>query len=479
MALVVCSLVPYLVLTVAVIPLNKIISAGLGMSRPAFQVTASMSAGAYAVGTLLAAQFAVHFPPRRILVGYEVCFLVASVLAAWAPSAAVFVAAFIAQGLFTSLMLIAAIPPLVTSWPAARMPGSAGILNLCIFGAVAVGPTAGALQAAAGNWRPLFWCVAAVSAVALLLSVLTFQDDPPAEPGAPWDFVALALGITGCGAAFYGAGQLQASMRAEPRSVLPLVAGVALITLLVGYEYRLPDPLVPVKAIATSVPVAGIFGALTASAAAIGVTQLLLAMLATTSTPTTTALIFLPEFVAALAVAGLFTALFRTRFTPVLIAGGLLMVVAAAALLAVTLPGTGPVLAAVTGLLGLGVAAAVSPALFVAALSLRSRLLQRVFALIELLRAVTAFLVAPVLVFLAGTLGTSRAPATGDAVWICFAIATIGLAGATALYLSGRPRLEPPDLERWRGRDEPAWSTPPLLGALPRRRPGADPERPR
>jgi hypothetical protein len=183
----------------------------------------------------------------------------------------------------------------------------------------------------------------------------------------------------------------------------------------------------------------------------------------------TTALIFIPEFIAAIAVAGLFAALFQTRFTPLLSAGGIVMVLASAALLAVALPAVGPALAAVTGLLGLGVAAAVAPALFLAALSLPTRQLQRVFALIELLRAVTAFLTAPILVFLAGTLGAGRMSGTKDAVWICVAIATVGLAGASALYLSGRPRLETPDLQRWQGLGEPAWESPPMLSALPRR----------
>ena len=38
----------------------------------------------------------------------------AAALAAWAPSGPVFAAAFVAEGLCTSLMLIAAVPPLVT-----------------------------------------------------------------------------------------------------------------------------------------------------------------------------------------------------------------------------------------------------------------------------------------------------------------------------------------------------------------------------
>jgi len=45
--------------------------------------------------------------------------------------------------------------------------------------------------------------------------------------------------------------------------------------------------------------------------------------------------------------------------------------------------------------MGLGVGALVSPALYVVGFSLRSSEIQRVFALVELVRGVTAFLVAP------------------------------------------------------------------------------------
>lgn len=105
---------------------------------------------------MLAVQFAVHLPRRRMLLGYVTTFVVAAVLAAWAPSSAMFAVAFVVEGLCTSLMLIAAVPPLVTGWPTAKMPWTASIMNLCVFGAVAAGPTVGGFQAATGNWRSLF-----------------------------------------------------------------------------------------------------------------------------------------------------------------------------------------------------------------------------------------------------------------------------------------------------------------------------------
>jgi len=471
--LVAFSLIPYLALVVGVFPLSHTIARSLGISSSAMAVTIALSTGAYAAGTVVAVQFAVHLRARRMLVLYELTFVIASILAAWAPNGDVFMVAFVAQGFCTSLMLIAAVPPLITRWPPERMPTTGALMNLCIFGAVAAGPTIGALQLANGGWRPIFQIVAGLAVAALLFSLLTFEDDPPQDRSAPWDPLALGLAVVGCGAAFFGAGELEATMTAGPVSLGPLIGGAIVITALVLYQHHRRNPLMPVRLLTTTVPMTGLFTALTSSAAAFGVMVLVLDVLEATSTPTHTAVLFLPEFVGAIVVAGVFAVLFRTRYTPVLALGGLVVIVVAAALLLVALPGTGPLIGVVAGLLGLGVAASVSPALFMAGFSLRTRFLQRVFAMIELMRAVTAFLVAPILVFLAAVLGSNRQVGTTIAVWICLGIAAVGFVGGCAIYLSGRPFLEMPDLHRWQGDDQPAWSSPPLFAALRRSEKGS------
>lgn len=101
-------------------------------------------------------------------------------------------------------------------------------MNLCVFGAVALGPTIGGVQAASGGWRPLFWGVAGTGALALLFSVLTFEDAPAQDRSAPWDIVAVALGGCGCAAAFFGAAQLQGGSL-KPVALAPLMAGAAMI----------------------------------------------------------------------------------------------------------------------------------------------------------------------------------------------------------------------------------------------------------
>jgi predicted MFS family arabinose efflux permease len=204
-ALVVLALVPYLALTGALVPLNAIVGRAVRMSRDSLDLTNGMANAAYAFGTVLSVQLAVHLRPRRLLVLYAGLFVVASAVAAGATNPVMFVAGHVTQGFCTSLMLIAAVPPLVVGWPVTKMPWTATTMNLCVFGAVAAGPAIGGLQAAAGGWRTLMWIVAGVGALALVLALLTYEDDPPADRDAPWDVVALVLAGGGCAAAFFGA----------------------------------------------------------------------------------------------------------------------------------------------------------------------------------------------------------------------------------------------------------------------------------
>ncbi|MDA8296264.1 MAG: MFS transporter [Actinomycetota bacterium] len=463
-ALVVFALVPFLLLTAAMLPLAQVVGKSLGLSPGAFDLTIAMSDAAYAVGTVLAVQLAAHLPARRMLLVYVSAFVVASVLCAWAPDKGVFVGAFIAEGLCTSLMLIAAVPPLVTGWPPSKMPWTGAVMNLCIFGAVAVGPSIGGFQASGMAWKPLFWGVVAIAVLALCFAVLTYEDQPPIDQSAPVDLVAIGLAVVGCAAAFYGAGELQA-YGLSTAALVPLCGGMGLVVTLVVYQYRRRHPLMPVKQLVTTFPVMGIWIALCSSAAAFGLMELALASLARTTTPGHAAVLFLPEFGGAVVVAGLFGVLFRTRYTPLLALSGTALIAAAAVVLAHLSSGSDTVVALSAGLIGLGVGASVSPALFLAGFSLRSSQIQRVFALIELMRGVTAFLIAPILMYLASTLSSSSALGTKDAIYLCLGIAGLGGLGAAAIFWLGRGRLQVPDLQSWQ-EGTPAWDSLPVFSRL-------------
>ena len=295
-AMVMFALIPYLALSAALDPLTPIIAKQLHTNIQTMSLSSGLGNAAYAVGTVLAVQFAQHLPQRRMMVIYAVLLTIGSVLAASAVNAQMYIVGHVIQGLCTSLLLIAAVPPLAIGYPANKLRDTAVIMNICIFGAVALGPFIGGLQAESNAWRPLFWIIAAISAVALALALLTFDDAPPANPEAPRDPLAIALAAIGCAAAFFGASELTSHAFSDPIVIVPLLGGLATVVALVIYQYRAERPLLTVRPLLTSsIPVAGIVVALFAAAASVSATALTYGVLVGLYSPLHIGLLYLPE----------------------------------------------------------------------------------------------------------------------------------------------------------------------------------------
>jgi hypothetical protein len=455
-AMVMFALIPYLALSAALQPLTPIIAKQLHMSLQTMSLSSGLGNAAYAAGTVLAVQFAQHLPQRRMLIVYATLLVIGSVLAAAAQDPAMYIAGHVLQGLCTSLLLISAVPPLAIGYPASKLRTTAMIMNLCIFGAVALGPAIGGLQAQAHAWRPLFWIIAAIAASALVLAVLTFDDAPPADPDSPRDLPAIALAAVGCVAAFFGASELLTHPFLAAETIAPLLGGLATIVVLIVYQFRAKRPLLTIRTMLTStMPVAGIVVALFAAAASVSATALTAGALAGRYGPLHLGLLYLPEVAGAVITAILLGLVITKRAIHYLPLAGMVFLAAG------TLVGS--------GLTGIGLGATVAPALFVAGFSLPSASLQRVFAIVELMRAVAAFMIAPIFAHLAATVGGSLDAGTGTALWIGLALALGGAVIGVAIYALGGARPQTPDIEGFVEGDGPAWYSPPLLARL---RPG-------
>jgi MFS family permease len=478
-AMVMLALIPYLGLSAALDPLTPIIAKQLHTSLQTMSLGSGLGNAAYAVGTVLAVQFAQHMPQRRMLIGYAAMLLVGSVLAASAQDASMYIAGHVIQGLCTSLLLIAAVPPLAIGYPADKLRTTAMIMNVCIFGAVALGPTVGGLQASANGWRPLFWIVVVIAALALVLAVLTFEDAPPADPDSPRDLRALGLAATGCVAAFFGASELFSHRFLDAITIVPLLGGLAAIVTLITYQYRAKRPLLTIKTmLSSSIPVAGIVVALFAAAASVSATALTAGALASHYSPLHLGLLYLPEAAGAAITAVLLGVVFNKRSIHYLPLAGMVSLAAGIAVFRIQVPSSETLTLIGSGLTGIGLGATVAPALFVAGFSLPSANLQRVFAIVELMRACAAFMIAPIFVHFAATVGGSLDAGTGIALWIGLGLALGGAALGILIYALGGARPQTPDIEGFLAGESPAWYSPPLLararGRMPAGRPATE-----
>ncbi len=466
-AMVTLALIPYLALSAALDPLVPIISEQLHMSTQAMSLSSGLGNAAYAVGTVLAVQFAQHLPQRRMLLVYTVVLAVGSVLAASAQNSGMFIGGHVLQGLATSMLLIAAAPPLTIGFPRDKLRNTAVIMNVCVFGAVALGPFIGGAQAEAHAWRPLFWIVAAIAVLALIMAALTFEDAPPADLDAPTDLKAIALAAVGCTAAFVGAAQLTTHALTDLAASVPMFGGLALIVVLIVYQFRAQRPLLTVRTMMTSaIPVAGVGVALFAAAASVAATALTANVLMQNFSPVQVGLLYLPEVGGAVVMAVVFGYVITRRAMHYLPLVGMALLAAGIVVFRFALPGNVPLVLVGSLLTGLALGATVAPALFVAGFSLQSASLQRVFAIIELLRAVAAFMVAPILAHVAVALPGDLNAGTGVTLWIGLGLSIGGALFGLAIYALSGARPQKPDLDEFLDGESPAWYSPPLLARL-------------
>jgi hypothetical protein len=344
-------------------------------------------------------------------------------------------------------------------------------MNMCIFGAVALGPFIGGLQAQAHAWRPLFWIVSGIAVVALVLVLLTFEDAPPANPDSASDLPALGLAATGCIAAFFGASELTSHRFLAPQAIVPLVGGLAVIVALIVYQYRARQPLLTIRMMLVStIPVAGIVVALLAAAASVSATVLTAGALTQRYSAVHVGLLYLPELGGAIITAIALGRVITRRSVHFLPLVGTLALAAGIGVFRIEVPSTQALTLIASGLTGIGLGATVAPALFVAGFSLPSANLQRVFAIVELLRAVAAFMIAPIFVHLAVTVGGNPDAGTGIALWIGLGLALLAAVSGITIYALGGARPQRPDLDRFLGGESPAWYSPPLLARVRRQR---------
>jgi MFS family permease len=455
-ALTLLALCPDLVLSTGFLPLSTPLTQDLGTSLTWLQVTNGLSNAAFAAGVVVAAQLAQRFVQRRLFLGYAATFVVASALTAVAQSMPVFLAGRVLQGGTVGLMMISALPPLITRFGADRLPWSAAIVNIGLFGATTLGPLVCGIVAGSGTWRTLMWVITGLAALALAAAYLGYPVFDPVDPELRVDSPALVLTVVSTVLVFLATSLAAATSMSFWGFWTPLVVGIGALMLLIVLEWRRDHPLMPVRELSTQLPVTGTMVAMVAGATfvtAVELTQFYLAEVAGSS-PTAAGRLLGTMPIGLVPAAVAFGFLFRTSLLPYLVNAGLLALAGGTALLlALDASGSTTVVPWAALLLGFGAGATVAPGLFLAGLGVRSQLLGRAFALVQLLRLTMTFAVGPVVLFLAKQ---QRTPVDGVhlGVEVTLALAVAGLVGAWAIPALSGARPHTPDLDAWlEGRD--------------------------
>ena len=468
-ALALLALTPNIVFTTA-FPLLKLqIGHALHAMPLATRLAEALSNAAYSFGAVAAAGLAQRMPQRRLFLSYEAIFLGGSVLAMLSTGPLPFTIGRVLQGLGTGLLLVAALPPLVVNFPAARLPLTAIWINIGLFGAVTVGPLVGGLVATFGAWRLLFVGLGSLGAICFLLAFFSLENKPGMNPDMPLDWRALGLAAAATVLPFFGVSWLTRAGFAAPGFLAPIGVGLLALVVLIVSQYRKREAFIPIGPLFSTFPVCGILSAMVAGAAFVTLLELANAFLAAGpgNSPLRTGLLLTPELLGLAAAAALFRLALPTRWLAAFTLSGLLAIVAGAAMLVPLAPANANVLVPVSAaLLGYGAGAAVTPGLFMAGMSLPSQQLGRTFALVELLRAEAAFLIGPVLLRIAEAVAPPILGGLRLSIGITLGISVLGTTAIVIVFWLGGRMPAQPELENWLERGGRAVHSPPLLARL-------------
>jgi MFS family permease len=468
LAIAILALVPFILLTTAAAFLSEQVSRDLAASQTGLAVISGIATAGYAFGALLGGDLINRFPQRSLFLVCEGMFVLGCLLAAIAGGTLLYGAGSVLTGFATGLLLVVALPPVIRRFPAGRLPVTAIFINIGFFGAVTAGPLIGGLIAAGHGWRWLYAALAGVGIGVLIAALLSLPDQEPQNPGLRFDKSGIALGLGATVLPFWAAGELTGHGFDSFLFAVPMAVGLACLVALLVTEYHKDEPLSPVKQMWHTLPVIGTLTAMVGGGAFVTFLTLAAEFLLKVEhrPPLEAGFAFWPQVLGVIATACLLGLLLRTRYLPVLVLAGMAALMAGGALLlGLESAKTGIVIPSAAALLGLGAGGTVSPALFLAAFSLSSRMVGRAFALVELIRSVADFILAPVMVEIARlTSGEAQLTAHGihNAVLITLVITGAASLFGLALYLTGGVGLPQPDLEGWLEGDQPAIVSPRL-----------------
>jgi MFS family permease len=462
--IVMIALCPNIIVTTAWTLMTKPIGHSISLGPTGLELIEGLSNAGYALGALIGGDLTQRFRQRPLHLGFQSLFVLACIASATATSWPLFAVGRVLQGLATGFLLVVAIPPLVQRFPAKRLPLTAAGINVAFFGAVCAGPLIGGVSALnLHDFRYLFVGLAAVGAVGIALGLVSLPSQDPPNPDLAPDWPAFGLAALATIAPFVGVSLLTSPTRGynAPTFWAPLAVGVLALAALFVTEYRREDALTPVRQLASTLPLIGILVATLAGAVFVTVTQLLLSYttLVQHVSPLRSGIWTWPQIAAVFVAAAIFYGVIRTRFLgPFVLVGFLVLTAGAALLLELGHTGTRGLVLGVTALVGFGAGATVSPALWMAGLSVNAKLVGRVFALVELVRAEGDYIVAPILRKISetstGSLGAAHGIRYAVAITVLISIGSLLL--CVAIWFLGRARLQKPDLERYVEDNEPA-----------------------
>ncbi|MFD0317908.1 MFS transporter [Streptomyces flavalbus] len=197
---------------------------------------------------LLGGRLADMFGRRRIFLAGVLVFGLASAACGAATVSGTLVASRFVQGLGEALAGPAALGLIPVLFPDRKERMKAlGIWGGLSAVAGSIGAVVGGMVTDLVNWRWIFFINVPIAVVALVLVPRVMPESRMARDSRRLDTVGAVTATGGLVAVVYGLLQAADHSWGSGRVLLPLLGGVALLLLMVAWEARTPDPMIPLR----------------------------------------------------------------------------------------------------------------------------------------------------------------------------------------------------------------------------------------
>jgi EmrB/QacA subfamily drug resistance transporter len=230
-----------LVVTTALPAIQKDIGASLGT----LEWTVNAYALTSAAGIITAAALGDRYGRRRIFAAGLALFTAASAACALAPTANLLIAARAVQGLGAAVIMPLSLTLLTGVFPAHRRGAVVGIWGGVAGLAVASGPLVGGAVTESLDWHWIFWLNVPIGVAVTALAVRRLAETR--GPATRLDLPGVGLVSGGAIAVLWGLVRAGEVGWDSLQAVASLAAGILLIAGFVGWERRVPQPMLPVR----------------------------------------------------------------------------------------------------------------------------------------------------------------------------------------------------------------------------------------
>lgn len=201
-------------------------------------------------------------------------FIGGSLLAVFAPTFQVLLAARIIQAVASGVLMPLIQTIAMANFPAGRRATAMGVAGIALGFAPNIGPTIGGAMVGVWGWRSFFVLTGSIMLVLALLGAIIIRNNSK-MPSTGLDAVSFVYSAVGFGGLLLGATEASSEVLTDVRVWLPVLVGIAFIVLFVRRQKRVDDPLVDLSIFASRRYTIGFVASVLLFASFMGITLLL------------------------------------------------------------------------------------------------------------------------------------------------------------------------------------------------------------